>query len=83
METWMGWALFGFAIVALALVVSLTEAYVRRGRGRILAVSVLVYFVCCCVGLSVGFDSVGRGIFLSVVSLPIAAGYALMSLRTP
>jgi hypothetical protein len=78
----MGWALFGFAIVAFALVVSLTEAFVTRGRGRILSAAVLMYFLCCCVGLSVGFDSVGRGIFLSVVSLPIAAGYALMSLRT-
>jgi putative Mn2+ efflux pump MntP len=78
----MGWALFAFALVGLAGVVALTEAYVQENRGRILLPAVLFYFVLCLVGLSVGFDSIGRGVLLSFVALPIALVYVLTALRT-
>lgn len=78
----MGWLLFGVALVGLAGVVALTEAYISDGRGRILFPAVLVYFVLCLVGLSVGFDSIGRGVLLSIVALPIALVYVLTALRT-
>lgn len=78
----MGWVLFAAALIGLAGVVALTEAYVQEGRGRILVPAVLVYFVLCLVGLSVGFDSVGRGVLLSIVALPIALIYVLTALRT-
>lgn len=82
MDAWMGWVLFAVALVGLAGVVALTEAYMENGRGRILLPAVLVYFVLCLVGLSVGFDSIGRGVLLSIVALPIALVYVLSALRT-
>lgn len=78
----MGWVLFAVALAGLAGVVALTEAYVENGRGRILLPAVLVYFVLCLVGLSVGFGSIGRGVLLSIVALPIALVYVLSALRT-
>ena len=78
----MGWVLFGLALVGLAAVVALTEAHVQDRQGRILFPAVLVYFVLCLVGLSVGLDSIGRGVLLSIAGLPIALIYVLTAMRT-
>lgn len=82
MDQWMGWLLFAAALVSFAGVVAFTEAYLPRGRGKILAAALVVYFVASCVGLSVGFNSAERGIFLGFATVPIAIGYAVMSMRT-